>query len=214
MDLHLAGSRTAGTGRGNVPSDLRPRVLELLENPFAPKKCYLCSRYELSPMCPGRTRKEWSRGRDLNPRPADYESAALPLSYLGESVSGSRVFALPSIDRLPCFMTIASAEKHCQFLRENQVLSNEKPEPARALVCARNFARDLADKQQKLLASATKSCATAQEAFLPAEGANKATSYLLQSLQCSRGIASAQLETFSARRGTWPSRCLRRPAEK
>jgi integrase len=26
---------------------------------------------------------EWSRGRDLNPRPADYESAALPLSYPG-----------------------------------------------------------------------------------------------------------------------------------
>jgi integrase len=28
---------------------------------------------------------EWSRGRDLNPRPADYESAALPLSYPGIS---------------------------------------------------------------------------------------------------------------------------------
>src|SRR5438876_5734700 len=26
---------------------------------------------------------EWSRRRDLNPRPADYESAALPLSYTG-----------------------------------------------------------------------------------------------------------------------------------
>ena len=26
---------------------------------------------------------EWSRGRELNSRPADYESAALPLSYLG-----------------------------------------------------------------------------------------------------------------------------------
>ncbi len=25
----------------------------------------------------------WSRTRDLNPRPADYESAALPLSYTG-----------------------------------------------------------------------------------------------------------------------------------
>ena len=25
----------------------------------------------------------WSRRRDLNPRPADYESAALPLSYTG-----------------------------------------------------------------------------------------------------------------------------------
>src|SRR5580765_3469881 len=27
--------------------------------------------------------KKWSRGRELNSRPADYESAALPLSYLG-----------------------------------------------------------------------------------------------------------------------------------
>src|SRR5258708_29201534 len=27
--------------------------------------------------------KIWSRGRELNSRPADYESAALPLSYLG-----------------------------------------------------------------------------------------------------------------------------------
>src|ERR1700761_3926609 len=27
--------------------------------------------------------KEWSREWELNPRPADYESAALPLSYLG-----------------------------------------------------------------------------------------------------------------------------------
>jgi hypothetical protein len=27
--------------------------------------------------------KTWSRRRDLNPRPADYKSAALPLSYAG-----------------------------------------------------------------------------------------------------------------------------------
>src|SRR5580704_17677787 len=32
-------------------------------------------------------KKEWSREWELNPRPADYESAALPLSYLG--VAGS-----------------------------------------------------------------------------------------------------------------------------
>jgi integrase len=32
---------------------------------------------------PGSAREQWSRGRDLNPRPADYESAALPLSYPG-----------------------------------------------------------------------------------------------------------------------------------
>jgi hypothetical protein len=27
----------------------------------------------------------WSRGRELNPRPTDYESVALPLSYPGVS---------------------------------------------------------------------------------------------------------------------------------
>jgi len=32
--------------------------------------------------------RSWSRRRDLNPRPADYESAALPLSYTG--AGGSR----------------------------------------------------------------------------------------------------------------------------
>src|SRR6266516_197935 len=31
----------------------------------------------------GSTRREWSRGRELNPRPTDYESVALPLSYPG-----------------------------------------------------------------------------------------------------------------------------------
>jgi hypothetical protein len=29
---------------------------------------------------------KWSRRRDLNPRPADYKSAALPLSYAGVCV--------------------------------------------------------------------------------------------------------------------------------
>jgi hypothetical protein len=29
------------------------------------------------------TEKDWSRGRELNPRPTDYESVALPLSYPG-----------------------------------------------------------------------------------------------------------------------------------
>src|SRR5207244_2120459 len=33
--------------------------------------------------------KVWSRGRELNSRPADYESAALPLSYLGQSLINS-----------------------------------------------------------------------------------------------------------------------------
>ena len=37
--------------------------------------------------------EDWSRRRDLNPRPADYESAALPLSYTGLSRTYDR-FAL------------------------------------------------------------------------------------------------------------------------
>src|SRR5260370_33226609 len=47
------------------------------------QKCNLCLRYDLSPMSPGRTEKFWSREWESDPRPADYESAALPLSYLG-----------------------------------------------------------------------------------------------------------------------------------
>ena len=31
--------------------------------------------------------EDWSRRWDLNPRPADYESAALPLSYTGAGAS-------------------------------------------------------------------------------------------------------------------------------
>ena len=61
--------------------DRETRVLEPLENPFGPK-CYLCSRYVLS-MSPGWTVRNWSRRWELNPRPVDYESTALPLSYFG-----------------------------------------------------------------------------------------------------------------------------------
>ena len=32
------------------------------------QKCYLCSRYVLLPMCPGRTLCLWRRGGDSNPR--------------------------------------------------------------------------------------------------------------------------------------------------
>jgi hypothetical protein len=57
----------------------------------------LCSRYVLLPMCPGRTEEKWSRGWELNPRPADYESAALPLSYLGvlDTIVASRAKTCP-----------------------------------------------------------------------------------------------------------------------
>src|ERR1700676_5636948 len=32
------------------------------------QKCYLCLRYVVSPMCPGRTQTGWRRRRDSNPR--------------------------------------------------------------------------------------------------------------------------------------------------
>src|SRR5262247_3436587 len=49
------------------------------------RKCYPCPRNERLPVCPEWTPSEWSRGRELNPRPTDYESVALPLSYPGVS---------------------------------------------------------------------------------------------------------------------------------
>jgi len=48
--------------------DRETRVLEPLENPFGPK-VYLCLRYVVSPMSPGRTNLEWSGRVDLNHRP-------------------------------------------------------------------------------------------------------------------------------------------------
>jgi hypothetical protein len=54
--------------------DLETRVLEPLENPFG-QKCYLCGRYILSPMSPGRnpgwTHIEWRPRSELNRQPAD-----------------------------------------------------------------------------------------------------------------------------------------------
>jgi hypothetical protein len=46
------------------------------------QKCYPCSRYELSPMSPGRTEGIWSREWELNPRPADYEMSCFLPSLL------------------------------------------------------------------------------------------------------------------------------------
>jgi hypothetical protein len=42
---------------------------------------------DLEEIIAGDRKKEWSREWELNPRPADYESAALPLSYLGSAGS-------------------------------------------------------------------------------------------------------------------------------
>src|SRR5258705_1587047 len=57
----------------------------------------------------------WSRGRELNSRPADYESAALPLSYLG----------------LEQKSTLASAENCCQFISGCVVLSGSQTHSTR-----------------------------------------------------------------------------------
>src|ERR1700675_1383487 len=41
------------------------------------QKCYLCLRYVVSPMCPGRTEIKWSGRKDLNLRPPGPEPGAL-----------------------------------------------------------------------------------------------------------------------------------------
>jgi hypothetical protein len=48
--------------------DLEEKTLQPLDNPFGPKKCNLCLRYELSPMSPGRTDDLWSGRWESNPR--------------------------------------------------------------------------------------------------------------------------------------------------
>ena len=46
----------------------------------------------------------WSRGRELNSRPADYESAALPLSYLGSFFDNSIRAKFLSIEPRNCVL--------------------------------------------------------------------------------------------------------------
>ena len=62
--------------------EINPECPELFEriNKLPQATC----RLEIfnSLICKG-LEKDWSREWELNPRPADYESAALPLSYLG-----------------------------------------------------------------------------------------------------------------------------------
>src|SRR5262249_32947984 len=75
----------------------------------------------------GAEAKTWSRGRDLNPRPADYESAALPLSYLGlERVSHSITALCGSSVHMPLiarwkvvgsFAEFGFEDVHCAHLR-------------------------------------------------------------------------------------------------
>ena len=74
-------------------ANTRPRVIAtnrshspIIRIQGSPEECcgspVLFSCSALSPMCPGRTVKHWSRGRDLNPRPADYEMRSFCLSPL------------------------------------------------------------------------------------------------------------------------------------
>jgi hypothetical protein len=47
---------------------LEERTLQPPYNHFGPR-CYPCSRYDLLPMCPGRTQELWSGRWESNPRP-------------------------------------------------------------------------------------------------------------------------------------------------
>src|SRR5258706_13817164 len=49
------------------------------------QKCNLCLRYDLLPMCPGRTFEIWWTRRDSNPRPPRCERGALPAELLAQS---------------------------------------------------------------------------------------------------------------------------------
>jgi hypothetical protein len=48
--------------------------------------------------------KIWSRERESNSRPADYESAALPLSYLGQNLINSGDLQLEPREFRPYFV--------------------------------------------------------------------------------------------------------------
>ena len=64
--------------------------------------------YEVSGL---RHRGIWSREWELNPRPADYESAALPLSYLGSVL----LFNNLQDARLPFFAHCSGKCLHGRF---------------------------------------------------------------------------------------------------
>ena len=64
-----------------------PGYFDLKQKPCNPsttrsaRGCHPCLRYNLLPMSPGRTYKNWSGRRDSNPRPRPWQGRALPLSY-------------------------------------------------------------------------------------------------------------------------------------
>jgi hypothetical protein len=71
-------------------------------------------------MSPDCTKRYWSRRWELNPRPVDYESTALPLSYFGRS-SRNAVF------------TIAFAESFRQLSRGMGLRRNAQQRPLPSL---------------------------------------------------------------------------------
>jgi hypothetical protein len=68
-------------------------------------------------------REFWSRGRELNSRPADYESAALPLSYLGAFFDNSIRAKFLSIERQ------RSGSSGAAHYRENGYMAQPIPTP-------------------------------------------------------------------------------------
>src|SRR5438034_4207481 len=61
---------------------------------------------------------KWSRGRELNPRPTDYESVALPLSY-----PGVRQRSLPLARLLICWLHVpALVSRHLHDHSRRRIL--------------------------------------------------------------------------------------------
>jgi len=68
-----------------APEHLRSQVIKTERPALQFQRKIQRDRLISSWECLGSTRRNWSRGRELNPRPTDYESVALPLSYPGVS---------------------------------------------------------------------------------------------------------------------------------
>src|SRR6185295_816297 len=77
----------------------------------------------------------WSRGRELNPRPTDYESVALPLSYPGFSRSyGRNAVECTTVaeDLAEAGITAGSLGSRCSSRPRRECAPlHEAPEPAR-----------------------------------------------------------------------------------
>src|SRR5215831_3045228 len=89
--------------------------------------------------CATRTKfwRYWSRGRELNSRPADYESAALPLSYLGVFITLAFGGRFPQFRRDGAFPARTSEACEVNVQREKGYISQPRAIPTR-----RNIAKD------------------------------------------------------------------------